>query len=97
MVGAKTATGVNITYTFVYGCANTFAIAITQGADEAPGNVTKYDGECSYHTKWAAPLAPPPPPPPAYRCINGTCVPGLPGLAGLTNFSCTQNCGPLTY
>jgi hypothetical protein len=93
MVGAKSATGVNVTYTFDYGCTNKFEIAIARGAAEALGNVTK-TGACSFRTAWAAPLRPPPPPPPSYRCAGDACVAAPPGAApGLTNASCSENCG----
>lgn len=67
MTGRKTPSGVDVTYTYTYGCKNTFALSITNGHDPAPGQVTS--NECSYAASWAAPLGPPPPPAIPFRCV----------------------------
>eukprot|EP01052_Picozoa_sp_SAG31_P002825 SAG31_NODE_102_length_25175_cov_10.778553_17_plen_208_part_00 len=51
MAGAKTANGITVTYTYTYGCKNTFAISLTAGSDPAPGPVTS--DECAYSVAWA--------------------------------------------
>lgn len=51
MEGAKTANGVTVTYTYTYGCKNTFAMSLTAGSDPAPGTVTS--NECAYSVAWA--------------------------------------------
>ena len=51
MAGAKTSAGVTVTYTYTYGCKNTFALSLTSGSDAAPGAVTS--NECAYTVAWA--------------------------------------------
>ena len=51
MAGAKTATGVTVTYMYTYGCRNTFALSLTPGSDAAPGVVSS--NECAYNAAWA--------------------------------------------
>lgn len=43
--------GVEIVYTYTYGCKNTFTLTMTEGSATAPGQVTS--NECSYTAKWA--------------------------------------------
>jgi hypothetical protein len=43
--------GVEIVYTYTYGCKNTFSLTLTPGAAPAPGQVTS--NECSYTATWA--------------------------------------------
>ena len=52
--------GVVVTYTYTYGCRNTFTLTITPGNASAPGQVT--DNECTYTASWAG-LRPKPLPP----------------------------------
>jgi hypothetical protein len=52
MTGKKTANGVDVTYTYTYGCENTFTIKLTGGSDKAPGAVTS--NECTYTASWAS-------------------------------------------
>ena len=72
MTGLAHAPGVvDITYSFAFGCTNTFAIAITDNPPahgKADRRVTQggLDG-CTYSTAWAHPLQPDPTPaPPPY-------------------------------
>eukprot|EP01047_Picozoa_sp_COSAG01_P103766 COSAG01_NODE_33184_length_568_cov_3.961620_1_plen_115_part_10 len=51
MTGKKTNNGVDVTYTYTYGCENMFTISLTGGSDKAPGAVTS--NECTYTTSWA--------------------------------------------
>jgi hypothetical protein len=51
MAGEKTANGVDVTFTYTYGCLNSFTISLTGGSDPAPGAVTST--ECVYTTSWA--------------------------------------------
>jgi hypothetical protein len=74
---------IDITYSFAFGCTNTFDIVITDknpGPGEADRRVTQggLDG-CTYSTAWTHPLQPEPPvppPPPGIPCDlkNCTCV-----------------------
>lgn len=52
MTGVKTASGVDVTYTYTYGCENTFTLSLTSGIASKPGAVTS--NECSYSASWAA-------------------------------------------
>ena len=94
MAGVRTAGGgVEVTYTYTYGCKNTFTLTMTPGSAGAPGQVIS--NECSYTATWAG-LGPPPPPATPFRCIDNKCQPSAPGLPGLDNQTCTQTCGPLS-
>ena len=65
MSGVKTPAGVDVTYTYTYGCENTFTLSLTSGTAATPGAVTS--NECSYTASWAA-LGPSA----CDQCIEGT-------------------------
>jgi hypothetical protein len=90
MTGVKTPTGVDVTYTYTYGCTNTFSISLSPGNAAAPGAVTS--NGCSYSTTWSA-LGPPPA---QVRCVNNTCVPAPVGAPGMDNATCAKACGPVS-
>ncbi len=51
MTGSVSSGGVEIIYTYTYGCKNTFQLALTGGSAPAPGQVTS--NECTYTAAWA--------------------------------------------
>ena len=51
MTGTAAPNGVEIVYTYTYGCQNTFTVTLTEGSATAPGQVTS--DECNYKATWA--------------------------------------------
>eukprot|EP01048_Picozoa_sp_COSAG05_P019702 COSAG05_NODE_3159_length_2278_cov_8.291877_1_plen_263_part_00 len=92
MTGVKTASGVDVKYTYTYGCKNTFTLSLVPGNSTVPGTVTS--NECSYSATWNTSAMGPPPP--QQRCVNNTCVATPAGTAGMDNQTCASVCGPVS-
>ena len=95
MTGKKTASGVDVVYSYTYGCKNTFNLSLVPGNSKVPGAVTS--NECTYSATWdTSGMGPVPPPPPQQRCVNNTCVATPAGTAGMDNKTCASICGPVS-
>ena len=60
---------VTLTYTYQYGCINTFTMFLKPGDSASPDAITNY--ECAYNSTWAA--LPEPPAPPTALFVCGGC------------------------
>ena len=92
MTGVKTATGIDVTYDYTYGCANHFTLSLVPGNSKVPGTVTS--NECNYSAEWntAAMRSPAP----QQRCVNNTCMATPAGTTGMDNQTCASVCGPVS-
>ncbi len=87
MTGTAQPNGVQITYTYTYGCQNTFTLDITSGTDSEPGQINS--DECSYSGQWEAKDFSFD----NYRCEHDRCVKSGRHLQGLAKEECEAVCG----
>jgi len=79
--------GLELVYTYTYGCKNTFSLMMTPGTDSEPGQIVS--DECSYSGAWAG-LADGMD---QYRCEHDRCVKSGRHLPGVEKAACETICG----
>jgi hypothetical protein len=79
--------GLELVYTYTYGCKNTFSLMMTPGTDSEPGQILS--DECSYSGAWAG-LADGMD---QYRCEHDRCVKSGRHLPGVEKAACETICG----